>query len=338
VRRLVFVTQRIDPGHPVLGSTLVKVRALAERVDELVVLAAVVVPGSLPRNCRARTFAAPTQALRGARFVAALARELVPRPLAVLAHMSPIYARLAAPLARPLGVPVLLWYTQWRTNPLLERTERVVDAVLTADAHSFPFASEKVRVIGHGIDVDEFECSEPSGRSRLQLLALGRYSPVKGYGTLVRAAATAELELAIHGSLETPADVEERAALERLVTELGAPVRVGGPVPRTEVHTLLAQADALVSNTRGGADKVVYEAAAACRPAFASAASFEELLPPELRFPVDDHAALAARLRELADRDAHERAELGQELRRRVEQGHSVDRWADQVLAAAALR
>src|SRR3712207_8543280 len=34
-----------------------------------------------------------------------------PRPLAVLAHMCPIYAALAAPLARALGVPVLLWYT-----------------------------------------------------------------------------------------------------------------------------------------------------------------------------------------------------------------------------------
>jgi glycosyltransferase involved in cell wall biosynthesis len=332
VKRLVFVTQRIDPAHPVLGATLVKVRALAERVDELVVLAAAVVPGSLPRNCRARTFAAPTQALRGARFIAALARELSPRPLAVLAHMSPIYARLAAPLARPLGVPVLLWYTQWRTNPLLERTERVVDAVLTADAHSFPFASEKVRVIGHGIDVDEFACADPPDGSRPRLLALGRYSPVKGYGTLVRAAAESGLELAIHGSLETPADVEERAALERLVAELGAPVEIGGPVPRTEVRALLARADALVSNTRGGADKVVYEAAASCRPAFASAPAFAEFLPESLRFPVDDHAALAARLADLATAD---RAALGRELRRRVEQGHSVERWADQVLAAA---
>jgi glycosyltransferase involved in cell wall biosynthesis len=338
VRRLVFVTQRIDPAHPVLGSTLVKVRALAEQVDELVVLAAAVVPGSLPRNCRARTFAAPTQALRGARFVAALARELVPRPVAVLAHMSPIYARLAAPLARPLGVPVLLWYTQWRTNPQLERTERVVTAVLTADAHSFPFASEKVRVIGHGIDVSEFACSEPAPSPRLRLLALGRYSPVKGYATLVRAAAMRDVELSIHGSLEVPADGEERAALERLVAELGAPVTVGGPVPRGEVPALLAGADALVSNTRGGADKVVYEAAAACRPAFASAPAFADLLPEELRFPTDDHAALAERWDAFTRLGTGERAELGRDLRRRVEEGHSVERWADQVLAAAALR
>jgi hypothetical protein len=93
-----------------------------------------------------------------------------------------------------------------------------------------------------------------------------------------------------------------------------------------------------VSNTRGGADKVVYEAAAACRPAFASAPAFADLLPEELRFPTDDHAALAERWDAFTRLGTGERAELGRDLRRRVEEGHSVERWADQVLAAAALR
>ena len=97
--RLVFVTQQVDPAHPTLGAAAAMVRALAERVDEVVVLAAVADVGSLPENVRFRSFAAPTQALRGLRFEVALARELVHgRPTAILAHMSPIYAVLAAPL------------------------------------------------------------------------------------------------------------------------------------------------------------------------------------------------------------------------------------------------
>ena len=35
--RLVVVTQQVDPSSPVLGATVVKLRALAARVDELVV-------------------------------------------------------------------------------------------------------------------------------------------------------------------------------------------------------------------------------------------------------------------------------------------------------------
>ncbi|MDX6511175.1 MAG: hypothetical protein QOE36_679, partial [Gaiellaceae bacterium] len=37
--RIVFATQAADPAHPVLGATLAKIRALAARVDEVVVLA-----------------------------------------------------------------------------------------------------------------------------------------------------------------------------------------------------------------------------------------------------------------------------------------------------------
>ena len=71
MRRLVFVTQAVDPAHPVLGATLPMIRALAARVDELVVLADTVADGVLPDNCRARSFAAPSQAARGARYDAA---------------------------------------------------------------------------------------------------------------------------------------------------------------------------------------------------------------------------------------------------------------------------
>ena len=102
---------------------------------------------------------------------------------------------------------------------------------------------------------------------------------------------------------------------------------------------LLAAADALVNNMRpGAADKVVFEAAAACRPPFAAAHAFERLLPESLRFASDDEDGLARRLLEFAALPAGPRAELGRELRSRVERDHSVGRWADHVLLAAGAR
>src|SRR3954464_10009832 len=97
--RLVFVTQQVDPGHPALAATVPMIGALARRVDEVVVLADRALPGVLPENCRVRSFGAQTKAGRGVRFESALAAELRRRPVAVLAHMCPIYAVLAAPLA-----------------------------------------------------------------------------------------------------------------------------------------------------------------------------------------------------------------------------------------------
>jgi len=56
--RLVFITQRVDEDDPALGATVPKLRALAERVDELVVLALHAVPTELPANVRVDNFAA----------------------------------------------------------------------------------------------------------------------------------------------------------------------------------------------------------------------------------------------------------------------------------------
>ena len=166
--RIVFVTQQVDPGHPALAATVPKIAALAALVDEVVVLADGAVEGALPANCRVRTFRASRKLGRGARFEAALARELPGlRGGAVVAHMCPIYAVLAAPLVRPLGVPLLLWFTHWRASRLLRAAERVSTAVISVDRRSFPLPSEKVRAIGHGIDLSEFSCAERNAEGDL---------------------------------------------------------------------------------------------------------------------------------------------------------------------------
>jgi len=285
----------------------------------------------LPPNVRVRTFGAPTQALRGGRFLAVLAPALARRPAALLAHMSPVYALLAAPLARTLRVRVLLWYTQWRTNPVLERATSVADAVLTVDAESFPFGSPKVRAIGHGIDLSRFACAEPPGRATPELLALGRYSPVKGYPELIEALREVDARLVIRGSTENEGERAHEREIGRLAESSGGRVVAAGPAAPAEVPALLAASDALVSGTRGGADKVVLEAGASCVPAFSPAPAFASLLPEELRYDAD----LPDKLRAFAALDGPARARLGRELRARVEREHSVERWADRVVEAA---
>jgi glycosyltransferase involved in cell wall biosynthesis len=336
--RLVLVTQQVDPTSPVLGATVAKIRALAARVDEVAVLADGAVEGALPENCRVHLFASRTRPGRGLRFASALTAELArrPRPAAVIAHMCPIYAVLAAPPARPLGVRVLLWFTHWKASRLLRLAERLSNAVLTVEPRTFPLDSRKLRAIGHGIDLSELACSEPPGGHELALLSLARTSPAKGLETVIRAVALVpEARLAQYGPSLTDAERRHREELERLVSSLGVTDRVviGQAVPRAEVPGLLSRSDALVNNMLAGAtDKAVYEAAAACLPVLASNPVFDGFLPPELRFERDDPASLAERIRGLA---ALDRAALGRLLRERVEREHSVEGWADRVVESA---
>lgn len=337
--RVIFVTQRIDPSHPNLGAVVALVKALAKEVDEVVVLALSAVSGALPANCSVRTFGAPSQLLRGVRFEAALATELRPRPRALIAHMSPIYAVLAAPLCRPLGVPVLLWFTHWRKSGMLRAAERVSTAVATVDDSSFPFASPKVRAIGHGVPVDELPCRpDLDGTPPLRALALGRTSPAKALETIIRGVRLAQergvaVELDIRGPAET---AEERAYRKRLIALQGNGVRVADPVPRAELPQLLATTDVVVNAAAPGAlDKSVFESCASCVPALASNPGFASLLPPELRFSRDDPGELADRLAAFAALPASARAKLGHELRRRVQDSHSTDHWARAMLELA---
>jgi glycosyltransferase involved in cell wall biosynthesis len=323
MRKLVFCTQKLDADDPVLAATVPMARALAERVDELVVLCDAA-RSHVADNVRVLEFGAPTQLQRGARFTAALARELRGCD-GVVAHMVPLYALLAAPRARPRGVPLVLWYTHWKGHAVVRAAEKVCTAVASVDARSFPLPSTKVRGIGHGIDVSEFACTE-APPPPLRALVLGRYSPAKGLETILRAAREAGVHVEAHGSDETFEGY--RRALQREFPE----AQLDGPVPRARLPELFARSHVLVNNMRAGApDKVVYEAAASCLPVLASNPVFDDLLPDELRFGRDDAPGLAAKLRSL---DARRRPEL----RDSVVRGHSVEHWADGLLATVSGR
>jgi glycosyltransferase involved in cell wall biosynthesis len=325
--RLVFVTQQVDAAHPALGVTLPKIRALAARVDEVVVLADRVVEGQLPENCRVRAYGAPTQVQRGARYVAALNAELSPRPVAVLVHMTPLLADIAGPFVRPRRVPLLLWFTHWRRTRRLILAERMCTAILTVNSRSVPLDSAKVVAIGHGIDMSAFPCVDRKPGERLRVLALGRTSPAKGLETIARAAERAGADLELRGPSLTDEERAERARLDALG------IRVEEPLPHSEIAGLLAQKDVLVNNMREGSlDKVVYEAAATCMPVLASNSGFDDVLPPELRFERDDVDDLAAKLEALVTAD---RVAIGRALRAQVEERHSVEHWADAVLEVA---
>src|SRR5256884_4336399 len=171
MKRLVFLTQSVDPNHPVLAATIPKIRALAERVDEVVVLAQAGNGDGLPRNVEVHTFGAASQPARAWRFERELVRALPAD--AVVAHMIPVYVLLSAPLVRPLRIPLLLWYTHWKATAKLRLAERLATAIVSVDRRSFPFESAKVRPIGHGIDVNEFICAERSAHPGLRALVLG---------------------------------------------------------------------------------------------------------------------------------------------------------------------
>ncbi|MBD0330422.1 MAG: glycosyltransferase family 4 protein [Thermoleophilia bacterium] len=343
VRRLVFVTQTIDADDPNLAQTIDLVAALARRTEEVVVLADRVRRHDLPANVAFSTFGARTRVGRVLRYERALLAA--GRPDALLAHMSPTFLLAAAPLLKPMRVPLALWYTHWRAGRALRLADRLCDVALTVDRASYPLPSAKVRAIGHAVDLAAFppRSEEPPGPFRV--LALGKTEPWKGFAVLLDALERVDARLEIRGPQLHEGQVRHRAELETRVassTALRDRVTIADAVPRARVPELIRSAHAVVSpgGVRAGGealDKVTFEAAACAVPVVASHPSLQAVLalaPIRLSFSPGDAGDLAEVLAGLGAASPEQRTEAGRMLRRWVEEEHSLELWADRVLGA----
>ena len=331
--RLVLITQRVNASDPVLAATVPKIQALAARVDELVVLAQSGRSDGLSPNVELRTFGSQVRLGRGWKFEREVTRALPAD--AVIAHMVPLYVILAAPIVRARRTPILLWYTHWHRSLRLRAAERLATAIVSVDRRSFPLKSSKVRAIGHGIDLKEFPCTSREPSESLRALVLGRYSGAKGLPTILDGVRLAQ-SLGLEVSLEVRGPATTRPErLNRFFLQAWR-FRLDGPIHRGGVPELFSRTDVLVNNMRAGApDKVVYEAAASCLPVVASNPVFDELFDGfPLSFEQDDARSLAQRLLWFASLSPEERTEIGRVLRERVARRHSVETWADGILAA----
>lgn len=349
--RTIFVTQLVDPDDPVLGFATSWIEALHARSADLAVIANEV--RSVPAALEGRVFSLGKEdgrgkvgrAVRYQKLLARLARQIDAQVLFV--HMSPVYLNLAAPTAKAFGLRTMLWFAHPSITPALRIAERLTDAVVSSLPRAFPIQSPKVHVIGQAVDMRRFEPTPlPSRRAGLQVLAIGRTSPSKGFVTVLRAVARLlrdgiDVRLRVVGPSTTATEVAHRRELEHAVEELG----VGGavallpPVRPVEMPGLLSTSHVLANAmVAGSGDKVVFETMAAGRIPVASNPSMASLLediPLNLRFDEHDDRQLASRLAAIAKADGSLLQRVSDELRHRVAEGHSLDRWADRVITLA---
>jgi glycosyltransferase involved in cell wall biosynthesis len=352
VTELVFVTQKIDERDPVLGFVPRLVDALAERVDRVAVIANEVAdrPDSFGSNVELVSLGKERGAgrfERGLRYERAVLTAVRDGADAILAHMCPEYLNLAAPIAKARGIPAMLWFAHPARSTTLPVADRLADAVLTSLPGTYPLHSSKVRVIGQATDVDALApCPVLRRRRALRVVAIGRTSPSKGFDVVIRAVARCvesglDVVARIVGPSTTPVERRHRAELERLVGGSGLEGRVTiepGVAP-SEVRGVVCACDVLVNAmVAGSGDKVVFEAAALGRPVVVSNPAFGSFLrdvPLALTFAEENADALAERLRAVAAANAATIRSVTDTLSARVAAEHSLDHWADSVVAIA---
>ena len=175
--RLLFITQKVDRADWLLGFTHGWIKALAKHVERLTVICLAQGETELPSNVnvislgKERGVGRLGRAITFIKVVATSVREAD----CVFAHMSPLFAIAAAPFAKLHRKPLILWYTHRNVDLKLRVATALSDAVVTASPESFQLPTPKLRVLGHGIDPEQFA---PAPRARLTepplILAVGR--------------------------------------------------------------------------------------------------------------------------------------------------------------------
>ena len=348
---MVFLTQVIDAKDPTLGFVTSWVGALAARSASVTAVANEVrgTP-AFPANVHVVSLGKERGAgkmARGAALQRAVATAPGDRPV-VLAHMCPIYLDLAAPIAAVRRMPTMLWFAHPSVTPALRVAERVADVVLTSLPGAYPRPGPTVRVLGQATDTDRiwFDGSRVPRAGEIDLLAIGRTSPSKGFDHVIRALAKARADgidatLRIVGPSTTQEERAHARDLAKLIAvhDLGSVVSLEPGLAPHEVDGVIRSADVLVSAmVSGSGDKVVFEAMAAGRLPLVSNAAFGSLLadlPLDLTFERDDEGELAERIVTLAATDVAVIEDARRSLRGRVEADHSLGGWADKVVAIA---
>jgi glycosyltransferase involved in cell wall biosynthesis len=252
--------------------------------------------------------------------------------------MIPIFTALAAPVLKVKKIPIVTWYAHPSLTWVLKLAHRLSDRMVASVATAYPYRKDKLVVIGQGIDTDLFCPDGSPPEEPPMILCVGRLSPVKDHPTLIRAAALLRerwkkpFRVVILGGPAGPKDEPYVRSLHQLVEELNLQdiVSFHPPVPQRALPNWYRRCTVHVNLTPTGfGDKVAWEAMACAKPCLVANEGFRETLGEYsniLFFRYNDSIDLASKLSLILDLPFPEQKCIGQYLRERVVQIHSLDK------------
>lgn len=290
MKRLLFITQKIDRNDDLLGVYHEWVADLASRFKEVTVICLYKGESELPPNVAVYSLG-KEGGVPFFRKIAYLVRfyatlfSLRGRYDTVFVHMNKEYIALAGLFWKMAGMPVFFWYN----HPQADWLARFAFSFSRFVFHTSPYAASAH--LPHAVKMP-IGIAVPSQLSLKhkrtgKIVYLGRISQVKRVGELIEAAK----KISILFSLEivgAPVDREsDRVYYKKLRSSaepLGERIRFSPPVGNRDAGVLFEEADASVNLTDvGSMDKTIFESMAHGCPVVTSNPAVREMLPERWR-------------------------------------------------------
>ncbi len=349
--KLLIITQKIDQNDGVLSFMIGWIKQFAKECEQVTVIALFVGEHDLPPSVRVFSLGKEHGVSR-IKYLYNFFRLIIGERNnydAVFVHMNQVYVNLGGAIWRLMGKKIALWYAHGAVPWDLRIAEGLTNVIIASTPSGFRLKTNKLNLIGQGINTDLFT---PTARTvkpsyPLKLLIVGRISPAKDYGTLLRALRKLidkghHLTLDVVGGVGAAEQEEYFVDIKRLTAELGLKdiVKFHGPKPHSETVRFFHDAHIFVSTAINGSfDKAIGDAMATALPLVACNDAMSEVLgslSEYLMFPKGNVDVLVQKLEPIILATNDERNELGQQLRNIIERDHSLKNFIKKIVAILA--
>jgi len=259
---------------------------------------------------------------------------------AVFVHMNQIYVILGGIFWRLFRKKIVLWYAHGSTSISLQIATIFANKVVTSTESGFRLKSKKKKVVGQGIDTKKFGYCF-ADEQNLNLIFVGRISPIKKLETFIEAASILkekglEPRVIIVGGIGISTQDSYLEKLKKMVLEkrLDDDVFFAGPVPHKDLPDYLCKSQIFINPSQTGSlDKTGIEAMASGIPVITCNEAYSEIiggLEDRLMFKKDDATDLAEKI--ISFHESEDKRKISLELRRIVEEGHSIKKLIPKIL------
>ena len=264
---------------------------------------------------------------------------------AVFVHMNPIYIVLGGVFWNLAKKKIILWYTHRQVDMKLWLAEKFADFILTASEESLRLSTKKMKVLGHGIDVEKFRAPQKEAATGLfKIIYVGRIAKIKNQEILIKAADylingknIKDFQINFIGSPIYEEDRKLLAVLKKMIEErkIGDYVYFYGSVPNKDIVEIYQQADLTINLCpTGGLDKAVLESLACGVPTIVFNKSFKQLLSQyqsELILNNLSKEELAEKIAGIKNWDFAKKKKASIELREIITQNCSLDKLINKI-------
>ncbi len=340
--KLLICTQKVDSEDPILGFFHEWIKEFAEHCEKLTIICLEKGESDLPENVQVLSLG-KEEGINRFKYILRFYKYIWKYRQnydAIFVHMNPKYICLGGIFWRIWRKKVSLWYMHRKVDLKLKFAEKLTNIVFSGTKESFKLKTKKLKVTGHGINLDKFLYEyKKLNKEKLCFINTGRLSSIKRVEDLIEFAKKVKDEnidfnFEIIGAFtDNKYEIKIKSLVQKY--DLKENINFVGVVSNQKINKYLREADIFIHcGETSSLDKAFLEAMASGTFVFSNVESSRNILKEnnlEL-LTYNNLEELVDNLNELLNLREEEQKAISLKLREIVEKDHNLKKLIKKII------